>query len=183
MKRLYWRPQKCSPSSLVVVAILAALGMVAVEVFQVRGDVPLGDEKLVAANLAADCFDVIRQERLARGYSLDAEIDPTLSGVLGLANSPVTSIAGHLESKQASANPNFAAAVVQMLYDTGVRCGDQAGDGVETQHGDAHFLTGMCPIGEPYPVVRFLDQFSEVSRFISVRITRQQCCRSVECSS
>ncbi len=125
MKRLYWRPQKCSTTALVLVAALAATGMVAVELVRVRDTTPLVSEKLAAAHLATDCFDVIRQERLARGYALDPELDPTRSGVIGLTVSPVTSIAGHLESKRASVNPNFAAAVVQMLHEAGVKPGDQ----------------------------------------------------------
>ena len=125
MKRLYWRPQKCSSTALVLVAALAAAGMVAVEVFQVRATAPLMEEKLAAASLAADCFDVIRQQRIAQGYALDPQLDPTGSGMVGLTHSSVTSIVGHLESKQASANPNFAAAVVQMLHDAGVGPGEQ----------------------------------------------------------
>lgn len=125
MKRLYWRPQKCSTTALVLVAAIAVAGLAAVEMMSVRGDVPSVSEKLAAAHLAADCLHVIRQERLARGYPLDPEIDPTLSGVVGLTISPVTSIAGHLEAKQASVNPNFAAAVVQMMHDAGVQPGDQ----------------------------------------------------------
>jgi poly-gamma-glutamate system protein len=108
---------------------MAAGGMVAVEWFTVRGPAALLDEKVAAANLASKCFDVIRDERLSRGYPLDPVIDPTLSGVMGLAESPVTSISGHLQSKQASVNPNFAAAVVQMLHDGGVEEGDQVAVG------------------------------------------------------
>jgi poly-gamma-glutamate system protein len=125
MKRLYWRPQKCSRTALLIVALLAMAGMLAVQVLQVRDHTPLAKEKLAAAKLAGICFDVIRQERAARGYSIDPETDPTGSGVVGLTKSPVTSIAGHLESKQTSINPNFAAAVVQMLRDAGVERGDQ----------------------------------------------------------
>ena len=71
-----------------MVAALAAAGMVAVELFQVRATAPLMEEKLAAANLAADCFDVIRQQRVARGYALDPELDPTGSGMVGLTHQP-----------------------------------------------------------------------------------------------
>ena len=124
MKRLYWRPQKCSQTALLMIAALAVVGMAMVEFFPVRDNTPLAAAKLAAARRAAECFDAIRSERLARGYPLDAEIDPTGSGVLGLTASPVTSITGHLASKQASLNPNFAAAIVQMLHEAGVQPGD-----------------------------------------------------------
>ncbi len=125
MKRLYWRPQKCTPTALALVALLAAGGMVAVELLPVQRATALHDQKLAAAHLADDCFQAIRQQREARGYAVDPQLDPTRSGLLGLPASAVTSIRGHLASKQASLNPNFAAAVVQMLHDAGVQPGDQ----------------------------------------------------------
>lgn len=125
MKRVYWRPQKCSATSLALVALLAVTGIAVVELVKVNGKQRLADEKTAAAQLAADCYDVIRHERVSRGYAIDPELDPTQSGMIGLATSPVTSIAGHLKSKQASVNPNFAAAIVQMLDDAGVQRGDQ----------------------------------------------------------
>ena len=71
MKRLYWRPQKCSTWSLVAVAAMAVVGIMAVETFTTSQHAPLLQEKLSAANLAADCFNVIRLERLSQGYALD----------------------------------------------------------------------------------------------------------------
>jgi poly-gamma-glutamate system protein len=73
---------------------------------------------------------MIKGERLARGLRIDPEVDPAGSGLIGVAYSPVTSNTGNLISKRTAANPNFAAVMVQMLRDAGVRRGDQVALGV-----------------------------------------------------
>ena len=54
MKRMYWRPQKCSQIALVLIAGLAAGGMTAVELLRIQDATPLRLEKLAAAELAAE---------------------------------------------------------------------------------------------------------------------------------
>lgn len=129
MKRLYWRPQKCSKYALLAIAVLAVIGLLIVECVKFNDDTPLVAEKIEAARLASQCMDVIREQRLKRGYAIDPEIDPAKSGMIGLPVSPTTSIAGHLASKQTSINSNFAAAVVDMLGQAGVRPGDHVAIG------------------------------------------------------
>lgn len=125
MKRLYWRPQKVSQTALLLVAAIALFGLFAVEMLTVHQSTPRAAEKLEAAKLAEEYFHVIRGARAERGYPLNPELDPSRSGLIGLTVSPVTSINGHLGSKQTSINPNFAAAIVQMLNEAGVRSGDR----------------------------------------------------------
>ncbi|MEM6962609.1 MAG: poly-gamma-glutamate system protein, partial [Myxococcota bacterium] len=50
--------------------------------------------------------------------------DPSGSGLIGPAHTPIVSNEGHLTAKQTSANPNFSAAFVDMLIKAGVRRGD-----------------------------------------------------------
>ncbi len=125
MKHLYWRPRKTSRVAIFAVGLLAVTGITAVECFKAKAYRPYYGDKLAAAELAEKCFQEIREERVRRGHPIDAELDPARSGLVGLVMSPITSIAGHLKSKQTSVNPNFAAVVVEMLRDAGVRPGDR----------------------------------------------------------
>jgi poly-gamma-glutamate system protein len=61
---------------------------------------------------------------------VDREVDPTDSGILGQATSSTTTSTGSLEAKRTTANPNWAAVVVELLLDAGVREGDLVAVGV-----------------------------------------------------
>ncbi|QDU59305.1 hypothetical protein Pan216_01330 [Planctomycetes bacterium Pan216] len=124
MRRLYWRPRAVSQSVLVLICIFSLGGLLAVRSFETTVKTPYFDKKIAAAELARDAMDAIKQERLRRGFSIDPSIDPSRSGMIGEAMSDVTSVPGHLPSKQTSINPNFAAVVVDMLTRAGVREGD-----------------------------------------------------------
>jgi len=124
MKKIYWRPRAVSRTALVLIAVTALAGLVIVEQFKVIDDRPFFDEKLQASELASRAFDVIYDARLATGPPIDLETDPAQSGLIGLAMSPVTSISGNLAAKQASADPNFAAVILEMLKRLDVGKGD-----------------------------------------------------------
>jgi poly-gamma-glutamate system protein len=66
----------------------------------------------------------LREERLDRELVIDPENDPAESGMIGLAMSSATSTYGMLRAKQLSVNPNFAAAIVEMLKQAGVQEAD-----------------------------------------------------------
>ncbi|WP_425398566.1 poly-gamma-glutamate system protein [Aeoliella sp.] len=124
MKRVYWRPQKISKAALFAIGLVAVGGTLALEHFPVtkhHGDV---QTKIVAAELADRGMKAIRQARLERGYDIDHRFDPAKSGMIGDAMTPVTSLPGHLEAKQTSVNPNFAAVAVELLQQAGVSEGD-----------------------------------------------------------
>ncbi|MDA8746070.1 poly-gamma-glutamate system protein [Rubripirellula amarantea] len=124
MKRVYWRPQKISKAALFVIGLVAVGGTLALEHFpntHHQGDV---QTKSVAAQLAGRGMKAIREARLQRGHDLDRRFDPTGSGMIGAAMSPVTSLPAHLNAKQTSVNPNFAAVAVELLQQAGVAEGD-----------------------------------------------------------
>ncbi len=124
MKRLYWRPQKCPKNVILSIGLLSIIGMLSVELLTTTESSREQEQKLAAARLAQQSMEAIKQERIARGHAINNELDPTGSGLIGLPLSPVTSIAGELRSKQTAINPNFAAAVVDMLVRAGVNPGD-----------------------------------------------------------
>ncbi len=125
MKAIYWTPSKVSRKALVLICAIALLGVVVTELCK-RNALGLPDtsDKYAASQLAAECMETIRQERLSRGHQFDPQFDPALSGMIGEYLTPTTSVTGHLESKQTSVNPNFAGAIVDMLEKAGVQKGD-----------------------------------------------------------
>jgi len=126
MKKVYWRPRAVSRLALVLIAALSVTGLVGVEYDHRHSSVrqPNYDQKLAAATLASRCMALVKRDRLKRGYEIDPNIDPAESGLVGVAFSPVTSVSGHLPSKRASINPNFAAVIYEFLIEAGVRQGD-----------------------------------------------------------
>lgn len=124
MKRIYWRPQKVSRIELVVIALISLAMLVAVETLQITEEQPWHAEKLEAARLARRAMDQIRLERERLGLEIDLTTDPTGSGLIGVAMSEVTTNTGHIDSKQTTINPNFAAVIVHYLKKAGVEAGD-----------------------------------------------------------
>jgi len=123
MRRIYWRPRSISRSALVIMAVVSAAGLVVVERYRQFRPQPNAPEMLEAARTAMEAMEQIQKERHEAG-PIDPTADPTRSGLIGSAMTPVTSDAGFLSAKQTSVNPNWAAVVVQMLRKAGVEPGD-----------------------------------------------------------
>jgi hypothetical protein len=123
MKRVYWRPRAVSRPALILIALIAAAGLVMVERWKVETPQPYLEEKRAATVLAQQAFDVVKAARLDI-EPIDKTIDPTESGLIGVPMSPVTTVIGDVSAKQTSVNPNFAAVLVEMLREAGVQEGD-----------------------------------------------------------
>jgi poly-gamma-glutamate system protein len=121
---MYWKPEGASQVQRALVAALAVVGLVAVEVFPTEEQQPHYAEKMLAARKAQDALEVIRDASERRGLFLRAKTDPSGSRMIGDVLSPITSGSGSLVSKQTSVNPNFAAVVVQWLKDLDIKSGD-----------------------------------------------------------
>ena len=130
MRGMYWKPEGASQVQRALVAALAVVGLVAVEVFPSEEQQPHYAEKMLAARKAQDALDVIRDASERRGLYLRAKTDPAASRLIGEVLSPITSGSGSLVSKQTSVNPNFAAVVVQWLKELRVKSGDVVAVGV-----------------------------------------------------
>ena len=124
MKKIYWRPQSTPLFAFIVIAFLAVGGLVSVEHFQILKQKPFYIDKVEASKLALAAMELVREERLDRGIPIDPQADPTGSGLIGSFVTSVTSEAADLEAKQTSINPNFAAIVVELLREAGVKDGD-----------------------------------------------------------
>jgi len=121
--RVYWRPSQIPTGALVVLAIISLGGMLMVETMLQQETI--GDYGLMvaAARQTEEGMVSVRavRERVRR---IDIDVDPLDSGMIGVSSSPVTSLAGHLPAKQTTINPNWAAAVMKMLQEAGVKPGD-----------------------------------------------------------
>jgi poly-gamma-glutamate system protein len=121
--RVYWRPSQIPTGALVVLAIISLGGMLMVETMLQQETI--GDYGLMvaAARQTEEGMVSLRavRERVRR---IDIDVDPLDSGMIGVSSSPVTSLAGHLPAKQTTVNPNWAAAVMKMLQEAGVKPGD-----------------------------------------------------------
>ena len=124
MKSVYWQPHRAGRPALVVMALWSIAGLLLVESHRRRAAQPYYEEKVAAAQLAADCMETIKQRRIALGHAIDPVVDPAQTGLIGAALTPATSTAGRLAAKRIAANPNFAAIVVAMLKRAGVQRGD-----------------------------------------------------------
>jgi len=95
-----------------------------VETFRTQQRQRFYAEKKRAARLALRAFEAIKAEREERRLRIRKETDPAESGIIGILLSYVTTNNGHLPAKQTSVNPNFAAAIVDMLMRADVKAGD-----------------------------------------------------------
>ncbi len=130
MKRIFWRPIKASRAALVLIAVLALVGITAVEWLRVTTRQPDYDEKLAAASLAEEAMTAIREERLMLGRLIDPHADPTCSGLVGVVMTPMTSEPASWRAKRTSVNPNFAAVVINLLKQAKIKDGDCVAVGV-----------------------------------------------------
>ncbi len=83
--------------------------------------------KLAAARVARAALAEVKALRDSLGLPIDSINDPNATGLVGLQFSPVTHSRSDLSDALTTANPNFAAAVVEMLLEAGARPGDTIG--------------------------------------------------------
>ena len=124
MKKIYWRPQSTPLFAFVLIAAFSLAGMLAVERYRVEENRPAYQKKIQASRLALEAMEIVKDERLRRGLSIDTETDPANSGLIGSFVTPVTTDAGDLEAKQTAINPNFAAVTIELLREANVKEGD-----------------------------------------------------------
>jgi len=122
-QKLYWRPSDIPTSALLLLALAAIAALVVVETFTREESSDYYDEMLDAARLVQQSIETLRPIR-GRIEPINPDVDPLRSGLIGVASSPITSNSGHLEAKQATINPNWAAVVIRLLAEAGVSSGD-----------------------------------------------------------
>jgi poly-gamma-glutamate system protein len=130
LQRIYWRPPTAPTGVHVLVALIACGALFAAEHFQRVVVAPDFEQKLRAAQVMEHGLDVLRTYRMRNLAPIDAELDPTGSGMIGFASSITTTNSGSLAAKRTTVNPNWAAVLVDLLHRANVQRGDLVAVGV-----------------------------------------------------
>ena len=82
------------------------------------------EEKLEASSITDLCFKRIKQYKIDNGIAFARE-DINETGMLGRSFSYITTTTGVVESKRTSVNPNFAAVIIDMFKEAGIKKHDE----------------------------------------------------------
>ena len=93
------------------------------------------ETKVNAAGQMAKAMEMLKGVRLEKGVFVDIENDPNETGLVGSQFSLTTTDEGDLDAKLTTLDPNFAAAMVELLDQAGLQSGDTI----------AVMLTGSMP--------------------------------------
>ncbi len=118
---------KFSAKNIVVLSVLlliSIIGLFAVENGKVEVEQRWYTEKLRAAILAQDAAEYIKNYRLKNSVFVDAVNDPNETALIGQEYTMITTDRGSIESKLSTTNPNFAAVIVDMFLEAGLKKGD-----------------------------------------------------------
>ncbi len=127
--------KKISHRTLVGLAMIALLlFFLAFNSYQIIQQ-PWHNEKLKASRLALIAANALKARAIEKGLVIDAVNDPNLTGLIGEERTYITTDEGLLQAKLTTTNPNFAAAIVDMLKQAGLKKGDTLAVG----------LTGSMP--------------------------------------
>ncbi|QDT03657.1 hypothetical protein K227x_20410 [Rubripirellula lacrimiformis] len=130
MKSLYYRSQKISDTAFVSIAMTTLAVLAVVQWCRNETPTALRQQMIEAATQTDASFAAIRHHRSELGHRMLSSQDPTQTGMLGPSMSLVTTLPGHLDAKQTSINPNFAAVAVRLFHDAGVDPGDRVAIGM-----------------------------------------------------
>jgi len=115
------RKGKISILSLLIVTAITSLLMLVELNSKTKVEAEYYKEKLQAATLAQKAFGVIKNALTEMGIPIDRINDPNETGLIGIQYSPITTERGDLDEKLTSTNPNFAALIIELLKESGVR--------------------------------------------------------------
>ena len=82
------------------------------------------NEMMAASEKMKIMSEEIKNERIRKGIEIDKNLDFNETGIIGKEWSGITTTLGNLESKRTSTNPDFAALLVKLFKETGLKKGD-----------------------------------------------------------
>lgn len=82
------------------------------------------EAKIRAATAMQNAMETLKSIRMNEGVFIDIENDPNETGLVGTPFSLITTDEGDLDAKLTTLDPNFAAAMVELLASAGVQRGD-----------------------------------------------------------
>ena len=96
---------------------------------------PSYEQKVKAAELMQEAMDFLKNTRMEHGIFMDIENDPNETGLVGSPFSLITTDEGDLDAKLTTLDPNFSAAMVDLMHEIDLNKGDTV----------AVLLTGSMP--------------------------------------
>jgi poly-gamma-glutamate system protein len=129
-----FRPSLRSIWTLLILAVVCCGLYVWCETSHVERKTPYYAEKMAAAELMAKALSAYQETTLEKGVFSETYKDPRLDAIIGQQYSLITTELGSFESKLVGANPNFAAAAVDLLAQAGVEKGDLVAVGFTGSH-------------------------------------------------
>ncbi|HPY96153.1 MAG TPA: poly-gamma-glutamate system protein [Candidatus Cloacimonadota bacterium] len=102
------------------------------------------DEKILAAQNNEVAMKVLKDEVLSLGYIIDKLNDPNETGLIGTSVSSITTSRGALSERLATLNPNFAAAMIDLLKGCDLKEGDYVAVGVTGANPGANMAMYMA---------------------------------------
>ncbi|MBI9039063.1 MAG: poly-gamma-glutamate system protein [Bacteroidales bacterium] len=115
---------------LIILSSLSLLAFIAVENSKVDVKQDWYKEKLEAAQLSQLAANYLKTYRLENGVFIDVINDPNQTALIGQEYTLVTTDRGYIDAKLSTTNPNFAAIVVQLLKDAGLKENDNVAVGM-----------------------------------------------------
>lgn len=115
-------PKRLSRVTLVIIA-LSACGLFSWLHTSTHQN-PWYKDKIRAASIMASAVKLIQERSQNLGIETDPRFDPNSTGLVGSQETLITTDEGLLESKLMVTQPNFAAVVVDLLKQAGVKRGD-----------------------------------------------------------
>jgi len=104
-----------------VLSLLSLLAFIAVENGKIDVEQEWYTEKLEAAQLSQLAANHLKNYRLENGVFIDVINDPNQTALIGQEYTMITTDRGYIDAKLSATNPNFAAVIVQLLKDAGVK--------------------------------------------------------------
>ena len=122
-------------STLIGLAALSLLCFLVSVNMRTKNDSPSYEKKIIAAELMQDAMSTLKSARMEAGVFMDIENDPNETGLVGSPFSLITTDEGDLDAKLTTLDPNFSAAMVDLMNHVGLGEGDTV----------ALLLTGSMP--------------------------------------
>ncbi len=111
-------------STLVALSILALICFLVAINSKTINISPTYNDKVEAAELMKKSMNVLKEFRMENSVFVDIENDPNETGLIGSPFSLITTDEGDLDAKLTTLDPNFSAAMVDLMYQINLSNGD-----------------------------------------------------------
>ncbi len=125
LDQIVGRKPRFKPKYIYLFAFLSICALLALYYLPIKNNVKVSHHSMVlAAEKMEKAMKAIRDARRQKGIKIDTVNDPNRTGFIGEENTEITTTLGDLEAKRTTTNPNFAALMVMLIKEAGVRKGD-----------------------------------------------------------